>query len=80
MTYRRALPANDPDDRELVISCGCALMNLRAAAAHEGCGAVVSILPSAADKDHLATIKLAKASAAGAGAAGPGGAGGGAQS
>lgn len=32
----RALPVNDPDDRELVISCGCALMNLRVAAAREG--------------------------------------------
>ena len=25
----RALPVNDPDDRELTISCGCALFNLR---------------------------------------------------
>jgi hypothetical protein len=24
----RALPVNDPSDRELTISCGCALMNL----------------------------------------------------
>ena len=32
----RALPVNDPDDRELTISCGCALMNLRVAAAAEG--------------------------------------------
>jgi len=62
----RALPANDPNDRELVISCGCALMNLRAAAAQEGYGAVLSILPSAADEDHLATLTLVKASAAGA--------------
>lgn len=29
----RALPANDPEDRELTISCGCALMTLRVAAA-----------------------------------------------
>ena len=29
----RALPVNDPDDRELTISCGCALLNLRVAAA-----------------------------------------------
>ncbi|WP_229440580.1 hypothetical protein [Massilia sp. BSC265] len=29
----RALPVNDPDDRELTISCGCALMHLRIAAA-----------------------------------------------
>ncbi len=32
----RALPVNDPENRELVISCGCALMNLRVAAAHAG--------------------------------------------
>lgn len=60
----RALPANDPDDRELVISCGCALMNLRAAAAHEGYGAVLSILPSADDEDHLATVTFERASTA----------------
>jgi hypothetical protein len=26
----RALPVTDPEDRELTISCGCALFNLRA--------------------------------------------------
>lgn len=50
----RALPVNDPDDRELVISCGCALMNLRAAAASEGLAARVEPWPDAADPDHLA--------------------------
>ena len=34
----RALPANDPDDRELTLSCGCALFNMRVAAAHAGLG------------------------------------------
>jgi hypothetical protein len=29
----RALPVNDPEDRGLTISCGCALFNLRVAAA-----------------------------------------------
>lgn len=42
---RRALPVNDPDDRELTISCGCALLNLRAAVAHAGFGAHVQIWP-----------------------------------
>ncbi|MCB9932184.1 MAG: nitroreductase [Planctomycetes bacterium] len=32
----RGLPVVDPHDRELVISCGCALFNLRVAAAHFG--------------------------------------------
>ena len=32
----RALPVNDPLDRELTISCGCALMNLIVAARHFG--------------------------------------------
>jgi nitroreductase len=32
----RALPVNDPEDRELTISCGCALMNLLLAAAASG--------------------------------------------
>ncbi|WP_448522145.1 hypothetical protein [Schleiferia thermophila] len=41
----RALPVNDPDDRELTISCGCALMNLRVAAAAEGLDARLEALP-----------------------------------
>ena len=43
----RALPVNDPEDRELTISCGCALFNLRAAAAAHGLGVTVTLLPSA---------------------------------
>jgi nitroreductase len=41
----RALPVNDPHDRELTISCGAALLNARVAAAHSGTGARVSVLP-----------------------------------
>jgi nitroreductase len=33
---RRALPATDPDGRELVMACGAAIENLRLAAAHLG--------------------------------------------
>lgn len=54
----RALPANDPDDRELTISCGCALMNLRVAAAHEGVGVTVDTTPDAGDDDLLAVISF----------------------
>ena len=56
----RALPANDPDDRELTISCGCALMNLRAAAAHEGIGVNFDITPDSGDDDLLAVISFNK--------------------
>ncbi|MGB8621739.1 MAG: hypothetical protein WCD16_02870 [Paracoccaceae bacterium] len=54
----RALPVNDPDDRELTISCGCALMNLRAAAAAEGFAVVVDVLPDRGDPDLLAVATL----------------------
>ena len=54
----RALPVNDPDDRELVMSCGAALFNLRVAAWHAGAAPTVSILPDACDPDLLATVHL----------------------
>jgi hypothetical protein len=52
----RALPVNDPDDRELVISCGCALLNLRCAAAREGLGTNVLPFPDTQDDDVLADV------------------------
>jgi nitroreductase len=54
----RALPVNDPDDRELTISCGCALLNLRVAAAAAGLQAQVEPWPDAADADLLARVRL----------------------
>jgi nitroreductase len=54
----RALPVNDPDDRELTISCGCALFNLRVAAAAAGLHAQVEPWPDAADSDLLARVQL----------------------
>jgi nitroreductase len=54
----RALPVNDPDDRELTISCGCALFNLRVAAAAAGLQARVEPWPDAADGDLLARVHL----------------------
>jgi nitroreductase len=56
---RRALPVNDPDDRELLISCGAALFNLRVAAAHHGLAAGVALLPDPAHPDLLARVQLA---------------------
>lgn len=58
----RALPVNDPDNRELHISCGCALMNLRVAAACAGLHALVELLPCTADRTLLARVSLAEAS------------------
>lgn len=54
----RALPVNDPDDREFAISCGCALMNLRVAAAAEGLNVRIDILPAQDDPDLLARISF----------------------
>lgn len=55
----RALPVNDPDDRELTISCGAALLNLRVSAAHFGLEAAVTTFPDPADGDLLARVTLA---------------------
>jgi hypothetical protein len=55
----RALPVNDPDDRELAISCGCALMNLRVAAAAQGLNVRIVISPAQDEPDWLARISFA---------------------
>ena len=60
----RALPVNDPRSRELYISCGCALENLRVAAAGQGLGADIQILPDANDPDWLARVALGRGSPA----------------
>jgi hypothetical protein len=54
----RALPANDPDDRELTISCGCALMNLRVAAVREGFEVSVDLSPAQDGGDRLAVVSF----------------------
>ncbi len=50
----RALPVNDPYDRELTISCAAALFNLRAAAAHRGVPLAIQLFPDPHDPDCLA--------------------------
>lgn len=55
----RALPVTDPDDRELLISCGAALFGLRVAAAHAGLHAEVREVHAAGDPDHLADLLVA---------------------
>lgn len=54
----RALPVNDPENRELTISCGAALFNLRVAAAHRGVRADVDVMPDRRDADLLADVSL----------------------
>lgn len=58
----RALPVNDPEGRELAISCGCALMNLRVAAASSGFGVNVQLLPESAEPDLLARVSFVERS------------------
>jgi len=54
----RALPVLDPFDRELVISCGAALFNLRVALSHFGLGYAITVLPSGAEPDVLAQVRV----------------------
>src|ERR1700756_4281350 len=42
----RALPVVDPFDRELLISCGAALLNLRVALSHFGLAYAITLFPS----------------------------------
>ncbi len=54
----RALPVVDPDDRELVISCGSALFHLCLALRHFGSTPQVERLPSIRDPDLLARVRV----------------------
>ena len=56
----RALPVTDPYDRELTISCGCALMNLAIAARHFGRLKKIERLPRHMEPDLLARVQLAR--------------------
>lgn len=53
----RALPAADPDQRELLLACGAALFNLRISIRALGVHPAVTVLPDADDPDLLATIR-----------------------
>ena len=54
----RALPVADPDYRELIISCGAALFNLRIAIRHFGYSDIVDILPDEDNPNLLARVCL----------------------
>lgn len=59
----RALPVVDPYDRELIISCGAALFNLRAALSHFGMRFAIDLFPVKADADLLASVRVIDAPA-----------------
>ncbi|WDD91526.1 nitroreductase family protein [Burkholderia sp. FERM BP-3421] len=54
----RALPVVDPYDRELLISCGAALLNLRVALHHAGFAHTIQSFPSDVDPDVLALVRI----------------------
>jgi nitroreductase len=54
----RALPVNDPHDRELTMSCGALLATLELAAPGQGLRAATTLLPDPADPDLLASVHL----------------------
>ncbi|KVD80584.1 nitroreductase [Burkholderia sp. ABCPW 14] len=54
----RALPVVDPYDRELLVSCGAALFNLRVALSHFGLAYSIDMFPSSSDPDVIALVRL----------------------
>ncbi|WP_034510740.1 hypothetical protein [Blastococcus sp. URHD0036] len=57
----RALPATDPEGRDLLISCGAALHHLRTALLATGSAGRVDRMPDPAHPHHLAAVELAPA-------------------
>lgn len=58
----RSLPVADPDGRELIISCGAALFNLRIALHHFGYTGKIKTFPDPTNPDLLACIELGHSS------------------
>jgi len=54
----RALEVLDPEQRELVMSCGAALFHLRVALRYFGREPIVAVMPSYEEPDVLAVVKL----------------------
>ena len=54
----RSLHVTDPEDRQLLVSCGCALFHLRVASWHFGHLDCTHILPTPGDADLLARVSL----------------------
>ena len=60
----RALPVSDPEDRELTLSCGCALYHLRVAIRRFGWGGETVTWPDPTDPDLFARAGLGEPGAA----------------
>ncbi|HKI71934.1 MAG TPA: hypothetical protein VKA81_06125 [Verrucomicrobiae bacterium] len=56
--FTRALPASDPENRELIMSCGAALFHLRTAIRYFGYACEVEFFPEVADATWLARVHL----------------------
>lgn len=54
----RAQPVGDPDDRAMLMGCGAALLNLRAALRAFGYSGEVAPMPDRTDRDLLARVRL----------------------
>ena len=54
----RSLPAGDPDGRQLLMSCGAAIENLRIAAAHFGHATTSEVVPGVRRDALLARVRL----------------------
>ncbi|MDN5918154.1 MAG: NAD(P)H nitroreductase [Pseudonocardia sp.] len=54
----RQLTQTDPDGRDLMISCGCALHHLDVAVAGMGLGTTIERFPDPENRDHLATVRI----------------------
>jgi hypothetical protein len=61
----RSLPSIDPFDRELIISCGAALFNLRVALAHFEIPVEITPFPQSAEPDVVACIKFTSSTSSG---------------
>jgi hypothetical protein len=56
--FSRSMPVTDPDDRELVMSCGAALLHLRVAIRNFGYTCTTDICPEPDEPDLLARVRL----------------------
>jgi len=56
----RALPVVNPVDRELLMSCGAALLNLRVAPSHFGLSYAITVFPSESDPDVIAEVRVSR--------------------
>lgn len=54
----RCLPVVDPDDRELIMSCGCALYFFKLAAKRFGYFAEIEYFPESSSEDLLARVRI----------------------